>query len=52
MIAAWRRSASVRVVQRQSAVALLFSSLGTRMRGEPGDAPNDIDVMVVGTRTR
>ena len=29
--------------------AFLFGSFAARMRGEPGAAPNDIDVMVVGT---
>lgn len=29
--------------------AFLYGSFAARMRGEPGDAPNDIDVMVVGT---
>jgi DNA-binding transcriptional ArsR family regulator len=29
--------------------ALLYGSFAARMRGEPGEAPNDIDVMVVGT---
>jgi DNA-binding transcriptional ArsR family regulator len=28
--------------------ALLYGSFAARMRGEPGEAPNDIDVMVVG----
>lgn len=28
--------------------AFLFGSFAARMRGEPGEAPNDIDVMVVG----
>ena len=29
--------------------AFLYGSFAARMRGEPGSAPNDIDVMVVGT---
>ena len=29
--------------------AFLFGSFAARMRGVPGEAPNDIDVMVVGT---
>lgn len=29
--------------------AFLYGSFAARMRGEPGAAPNDIDVMVVGT---
>lgn len=29
--------------------AFLYGSFAARMRGEPGNAPNDIDVMVVGT---
>jgi DNA-binding transcriptional ArsR family regulator len=29
-------------------VAFLYGSFAARMRGEPGDAPRDIDVMVVG----
>lgn len=29
--------------------ALLYGSFAARMRGEPGGAPNDIDIMVVGT---
>ena len=29
--------------------AFLYGSFAARMRGEPGTAPNDIDVMVVGT---
>ncbi|MGY1696822.1 helix-turn-helix domain-containing protein [Geodermatophilus sp. SYSU D00814] len=29
--------------------AFLYGSFAARMRGEPGEAPNDIDVMVVGT---
>ncbi|WP_324273596.1 ArsR family transcriptional regulator [Blastococcus brunescens] len=29
--------------------AFLYGSFAARMCGEPGDAPNDIDVMVVGT---
>ncbi|MGY1701408.1 helix-turn-helix domain-containing protein [Geodermatophilus sp. SYSU D00766] len=29
--------------------AFLYGSFAARMRGEPGEAPNDIDLMVVGT---
>lgn len=29
--------------------AFLYGSFAARMRGEPGGAPNDIDVMVIGT---
>ena len=29
--------------------AFLYGSFAARLRGEPGEAPNDIDVMVVGT---
>ncbi|WP_426563154.1 helix-turn-helix domain-containing protein [Angustibacter sp. McL0619] len=29
--------------------AFLFGSFAARLRGEPGEAPNDIDVMIVGT---
>lgn len=41
-------AAELRDIARVQA-AFLYGSFAARMRGEPGSAPNDIDVMVVGT---
>jgi DNA-binding transcriptional ArsR family regulator len=41
-------AAELRAVDRVEA-AFLYGSFAARMRGEAGSAPNDIDVMVVGT---